>query len=86
MPKKTQPKLSVWLRIHEAGHAVARYLTAQDFGYTTNHSISYIEVAPATPVGRSVDGIMNLTLQATTYGPMLSKEIQEIAVEISPKS
>jgi hypothetical protein len=72
-------KIERVVAIHEAGHAVARYLTADDFGHTTDHAISYIDLAPATPALQSVDGTMSLTFQATTYGPMLSKEIQKVA-------
>src|SRR5712691_11240844 len=66
--------------IHEAGHAVARYLTAEDLGHTTDHAVFYIDLATATPVRQSIDGTMGLTSQATTYGPMLSKEIQDVAI------
>jgi hypothetical protein len=66
--------------IHEAGHAVARYLVAEDLGRTTDEAISYIDVSPESPVDQSIDGTMSLHLQATTYGPMLSTEIQEIAM------
>jgi hypothetical protein len=72
-------KIERVVAIHEAGHAVARYLTAEDLGHATDPAISYIDVAPATPVGQSIDGTMNLKLQAITYGPMLSKDIQEVA-------
>jgi hypothetical protein len=72
-------KIERVVAIHEAGHAVARYLTADDFGHTTDHAISYIDLAPATPPLQSVDGTMSLTFQATTYGPMLSTEIQKVA-------
>jgi hypothetical protein len=77
--KGKSAKIDPVVAIHEAGHAVARYLTAEDLGYATDQVISYIDVSPTTSGGRSVDGTMSLTLQATTYGPMLSKEIQEIA-------
>jgi hypothetical protein len=43
-------------------------------------AISCIELAPATPVLQSIDGTISLTLQATTYGPMLSKKMQEVAI------
>ena len=33
--------------IHEAGHAVARYLTAEDFGCTTDDAISSIDIGLA---------------------------------------
>jgi hypothetical protein len=63
--------------IHEAGHAVARYITAQDLGCTTDKSISYIDLAPYVPAGGSIDGTRKFFTQATTYGPMLSEELQQ---------
>jgi hypothetical protein len=70
-------KIDGVVAVHEAGHAVARYLTAADLGFSTNDAISYIEVAPNTAMTKSVDKRMIFRTQATTFGPMLSKEIQE---------
>jgi hypothetical protein len=70
-------KIDRVVAVHEAGHAVARFLTAADLGFSTNDAISYIEVAPDA-VTQSVDKRMNFRTQATTFGPMLSKEIQEM--------
>jgi hypothetical protein len=71
-------KIDRVVAVHEAGHAVARFLTAADLGFSTNNAISYIEVAPDGAVTKSVDKRMNFRIQATTFGPMLSKEIQEL--------
>jgi hypothetical protein len=71
-------KIDRVVAVHEAGHAVARYLAAADLGFNTNDAISYIEVAPDAAVTKSVDKRMNVRTQATTFGPMLSKEIQEM--------
>jgi len=56
--------------IHEAGHAVGRYLTADAFGIERGHSISHIDIYPdsAGPIGHSQDGKMVLVSQATTFG------------------
>jgi hypothetical protein len=71
-------KIDRVVAVHEAGHAVARFLTAADLGFSTNDAISYIEVAPDAGMTKSVDKRMTLRTQATTFGPMLSKEIQEM--------
>jgi hypothetical protein len=64
--------------IHEAGHAVARYLTATDMGRAPDESIAYIEIAPGTPLGVSFDRRAALVSQAVTYGPMFSPEIDKL--------
>jgi hypothetical protein len=65
--------------VHESGHAVARFLTASDLGYEPDEAISYIEVhdAGTQAASRSLDGRMSLRFQAVTFGPKLSKEMQE---------
>jgi hypothetical protein len=70
-------KLEPVTAIHEAGHAVGRYLTADEIGYPADEAISYIEIGTG---GRceSIDGKTILLTEATTYGPMLSREIFEI--------
>ena len=40
--------------IHEAGHAVARYLRASDFGFPPEEAISHIHIADNADMGRSV--------------------------------
>ena len=66
--------------IHEAGHAVARYLTAEMMGLSKEESVSSIDVhvAREMPKGKSVDGKMVTSVQATTFGPMFSKEIDAV--------
>jgi len=65
------------IAIHEAGHAVARVLSAEDFGLPAEKMISYIEVGTAENLGKShFDKSVTLTSQAVTYGPMLSAELQ----------
>jgi hypothetical protein len=70
-------KLDPRVAVHEAGHAVGRFLTAADLGYSTEESISYIDVGLGRLSEQSADGCMRLVSEATTYGPMLSRKIQE---------
>jgi hypothetical protein len=70
-------KLDPHVAVHEAGHAVGRFLTAADLGYTTEESISYIDVGLGRLSEQSADGCMRLVSEATTYGPMLSRQMQE---------
>jgi hypothetical protein len=46
-------KIDRVVAIHEAGHAIARYPTADDLGYTTDTAISYIDVAEPPDEPRS---------------------------------
>jgi hypothetical protein len=65
-------KLDRVVAVHEAGHAVARFLVADDFGRPPEEMIRYIEVGLAhaaedTPVA-----------QATTFGATFSTELQSV--------
>ena len=72
-------KLDPVSAIHEAGHAVARVLSAEDFGRPAEKMISYIEVGTGPNMAVSqFDKSVMLRLQATTYGPALSAELQAI--------
>jgi hypothetical protein len=72
-------KLDPIIAIHEAGHAVARVLSAEDFGLPAEKMISYIEVGTRQNMGVShFDKSVTLTSQAVTYGPTLSAELQAI--------
>jgi hypothetical protein len=63
--------------VHEAGHVVARVLTARVMGYEPPEAIRYVRVETAPRhIGSSLDGTMSLKAQAITFGPMLSKPIQ----------
>jgi hypothetical protein len=66
------------IAIHEAGHAVARYLTAAEMGFPVEESIIHIEISPGTSLGASSDGRTYLVSQAVTFGPMFSAEINEL--------
>ncbi len=63
---------------HEAGHAIARLLTATAMGYEPEEAVHSIEVNPGSS-GRSRDGRMHLISQAICMGPMVSKPF-ELAV------
>jgi hypothetical protein len=61
------------LAIHEAGHAVARVLTAGSLGWRPEEAILHIDVHMApSAIGASLDGTHQLLSQATTVGPFLS--------------
>jgi hypothetical protein len=77
--KSKSVKIDRVVAIHESGHAVARYLTAGDLGFTPDEAISYIDVAPYTPQGTSIEGTRCFLSQATTFGPIMSKELQDVA-------
>jgi hypothetical protein len=72
-------KLDRVVAAHEAGHAVARILVADDFGLPPEKMISYIDVGLAQAVGDSFfNKSVTLVAQATTFGPKLSAELQSI--------
>jgi hypothetical protein len=72
-------KLDPVIAIHEAGHAVARVLSAADFGLPAEMMISHIDVGTAENLGRSYfDKFVTLTSQAVTYGPTLSAGLQDV--------
>jgi hypothetical protein len=72
-------KLNPVIAIHEAGHAVARVLSAEDFGLPVERMISRIEVGTAENLGKShFDKSATLISQAVTYGPTLSAELQAL--------
>jgi hypothetical protein len=85
-PMNRQQRRAAWAKatgvldpivaFHEAGHAVGRYLTAHDMGLSD--SIAFIDIAPGTELGHSIDQTMRLTSQAVTFGPMFSAEIQAV--------
>ena len=67
-------KLDRVVAVHEAGHAVARVLTADDLGLSSETAISCIEVGTGNPMGESIDSKMQLFSEAVTFGPMLSTD------------
>jgi hypothetical protein len=72
-------KLDPVIAIHEAGHAVARVLSAEDFGLPAEKMISHIDVGTAENLGKShFDKSVTLISQAVTFGPTLSAELQAV--------
>jgi hypothetical protein len=62
--------------VHEAGHAMARYLSADAMGFRTDEAIDYIEIAP--PFSRpSLDAKSILTPKAATIGPVYSRPMMD---------
>jgi hypothetical protein len=68
--------------VHEAGHAVGRFLTAARLGHGPDTAVSYIEVhaAPISEGRESLDGKASLRYQATTFGPMFSRALDEFVM------
>jgi hypothetical protein len=65
--------------VHEAGHCVGRILVAESLGRSPNEAIFHVEIHPA-PIAngtRSIDGTHELRSQATTYGMMISRPMEE---------
>ena len=74
---------------HEAGHAIARYLTAGEMGYSTEEAITKIEISSpgASPyLGTSIDGTAHLFARATTFGPMLTKEMSQVIKRVAERT
>jgi hypothetical protein len=73
--------------IHEAGHAVARFLTAEMMGYEPAEAVWKI-VMDSGPVRKAAgsDGQTHLyQIQATTYGYTWSKEIEDASREVNAR-
>jgi hypothetical protein len=66
------------IAVHEAGHAVGRVLVAGLLGWDIGEIINSVEIRAASiDVGVSQDGLASLVSQATTYGPFLSKPMED---------
>jgi hypothetical protein len=82
--KHIDKKLDPVIAIHEAGHAVARVLSAEDFGLPAEKMISHIEVGNRQNMGVShFDKSVTTTCQATTYGPTFSAELHSVFIRIT---
>jgi hypothetical protein len=66
------------LAVHEAGHAVVRVLTAEDFGRSREEAVNCIEVGGHKGVTTTADGNINIP-DAITLAPRLSKELEDAA-------
>lgn len=64
------------IAVHEAGHAMGRYLIAAKLGHGPNTAISYIDVhaAPVSSGRVSLDGVMDMRSQAVTHSAGLDQE------------
>jgi hypothetical protein len=63
--------------VHEAGHAVAKYVAAVDMGLSHDDCIAYIDLGHGS-AELSHDKTMILTTQGTVYGPVFSAEIDVV--------
>ena len=73
--------------IHEAGHAVGRYLTAAEMGYPEDEAITEINTHSSGDMYQpmtSHDGRAILASQAVTMGPKFSREIEELSTHVTP--
>lgn len=62
--------------VHEAGHAVARYLSADAMGFRTDEAIGYIEIAP--PFSRPSSGAKSiLAPKPAIFGPVHSRPMMD---------
>jgi hypothetical protein len=67
------------IAVHEAGHAVGRFLTAARLGHKPNTAIAYIDVHedPSFAGSMSFSGSMGLQSQTATFGPMFSQALSD---------
>jgi hypothetical protein len=62
--------------VHEAGHAVARYLSADAMGFRASEAIDYIEIAP--PFSRPNLGAKSiLAPKPAIFGPLYSRPMMD---------
>jgi hypothetical protein len=62
------------LAVHEAGHCVARVLTAASLGWDASEAIQYIDVGSAALATGASQGVRS---QVVSWGPFLSKPMQK---------
>jgi hypothetical protein len=63
--------------VHEAGHALGRYLTADVLGFQPEEAIAYIEVLFDPRPRASLDGKATVSSSAVTFGRMYSRHMDE---------
>ncbi len=76
--KARHPGIDPITALHEAGHAVGRYLTAPDMGFPEDEIISDIVVnieGERPDMGTSIDGRVKFETLAVCNGPMFSAEL-----------
>ncbi|TPL51522.1 hypothetical protein [Mesorhizobium sp. B2-4-6] len=71
--------------VHEAGHAVARLLAAEDMGYLFEMGVDSIQIGTG-PSWRSADGRIVLNSAAICYGPAVSKVLAVAYTQAYPGS
>jgi hypothetical protein len=79
---RSQPVVRA-LAVHEAGHCVARVLTARTIGWDAAEVIEYIEVGSA-PIATAAS--YGLRSQVVSWGRFLSKPMQEFVASRRPSS
>lgn len=86
LAKGTRGKPDRIVAVHEAGHAVAKVLSAGEmgYGYDLENAIKSIKIEPGDS-RPSADGKMLMRTQGTTFGPMFSREIDEAAVDFKKR-
>lgn len=62
--------------VHEAGHAIARFLTAAEMGLEPEKAVSRIEFQPGLDPRPYGDTSFFTVRMATTFGPLFSSDIQ----------
>lgn len=75
--KRHRPRGISDAAIHEAGHVVARYWTAELMGIAPEKAVTVVEMHDIDSAPRLIgpDGTLYIR-EATTYGPMFSSEIE----------
>lgn len=68
--------------IHEAGHALGRFTTAELLGFKTSEAIVYIDSGWGSPY-LATDGTI-YAVRATTYGPMYSRPMIDYLLLAGP--
>jgi hypothetical protein len=87
MAKEKVIKLARLVAVHEAGHAVARFLVAADFGLPPEEMIHYIEVGLRHPVGGCLfNKSATMVAQGTTVGATFSVELHSVIARTAAAS
>lgn len=70
------------MAFHEAGHALGRYITAAEMGYSPQESVFGIVCEGLSQEGADRPifpaSVPEPAVQATTFGPLLSREMQDL--------
>jgi hypothetical protein len=85
-PRKRLVNIPI-VAIHEAGHAVARFLTAEAMGVELDAAVSYVQIhcLDTAPQFTGIDGDEYLKLGEVS-GPTYSKQLKEAARKIDAQS